>query len=85
VTDQFKSRELKIADISVPDYISAMDALGDGLRALIAEKGWKSAWVVERAQEELEALDAFSASDVEGPDRCQWIIELIRGKNGRAA
>ena len=85
VTDQFKSRELKIADISVPDYISAMDALGDGLRTLIAEKGWKSAWVAERAQEELEALDAFSASDVEGPDRCQWIIELIRGKNGRAA
>jgi hypothetical protein len=84
VTDQFKSRELKIADISVPDYISAMDALGDGLRTLIAEKGWKSAWVAERAQEELEALDAFSASDVDGPDRCQWIIDLIRGKNGRA-
>ena len=84
VTDKFKPRELKIADISVPDYIAAMDVLGDGLKTLIAEKGWKSPWVASRALDELEALDAFSASEANGPGSCQWIIELIKGKKKRA-
>ncbi len=84
VTDRFKPRELKIADISVPDYIAAMDVLGDGLMTLISDKGWESPWVAACALAELEALDALSASDIKGPDRCQRIIDLIRGEKGHA-
>lgn len=54
-----RPRELKTADIAMPDYLKAMDVMGDALVALALERGWESPWVLARAREEMEALDAY--------------------------
>ena len=79
VTDKFKPRELKKADIAVPDYLKAMDVMGDALVALALEKGWESPWVVQRAREEMVVLNAFGTSDDSGATRCQLLVDLIKG------
>jgi len=84
LTDRFKPRELKIADIAVPDYLKAVDVMGDALVALALEKGCESPWVIARAREELEALDAYGTSDDAGEKRCQWLIDLIKGRKQRS-
>jgi hypothetical protein len=83
VTDRFKPRELKIADITVPDYLKAMNVMGDALVALALDKGWDSPWVVDLARKELDALEAYAASDDAGASRCQWLVDLIKGRNQR--
>lgn len=80
VTDRFKPRELKIADVSVPDYLKAMNVMGDALVALALDKGWESPWIAERARKDLDALDAYGASDDSGAHRCQWLVDLIKGR-----
>ena len=84
VTDRFKPRELKIADVSVPDYLNAMNVMGDALVALALDKGWESPWVVERARTEMEALHAYGTTDDSGEARCQWLVNLIKGRNRRS-
>ncbi len=81
VTDHFKRRELKIADVSVPDYLKAMNVMGDALVALALDKGWESPWVVERARKELDALNASGTSDESGANRFQQLVDLIKGRN----
>lgn len=80
VTDRFKPRELKIADIAVADYLKAMNVLDDALVSLALDKGWESPWVVERAREEMEALDSCGTTEDSSEDRCQWLVDLIQGR-----
>ena len=83
LTDSFKTRELKIADIALPDYLKAMDVTGDALIELALEKGCESPWVLARAREEMSALDAYRTSDDAGEKRCQWLIDLIKDRKQR--
>jgi hypothetical protein len=80
VTDRYKPRELKIADISVPDYLRVMNVMGDALVDLALEKGWESPWVADRARKEVDVLEANAASDDSNESRCQWLIDLIKGR-----
>jgi hypothetical protein len=64
-------------------YLRAMNVMGDALVAMAQEKGWESPWVAERAQEELEALHAYGTSDDSGETRCQWLVDLIKGRKQR--
>lgn len=67
----------------MPDYLKAMNVMDDALVALALDKGWESPWVVERAREEMEALGAFGTSDDAGEHRCQWLVDLIKGRKQR--
>lgn len=57
--------------------------MGDALVDLALEKGWESPWVVDLARKELDALEAYVASDDSGSSRCQWLIDLIKGRKQR--
>lgn len=85
LSDRFKPRELKITDITVPDYLKAMNVMGDALVAQALDKGWESPWVLARAREEMEALDAYGRSDDSGEKRCEWLSDLIKGRKPRGS
>lgn len=79
LVDNFKRRELKIANISVPDYLKAMDVMGDALVELAFDKGCESPWVIDRARGEMAMLVAWEVSDEPGDERCRKLIDLIKG------
>lgn len=78
LSDRFKPRDLRIANIALPDYLKAMDVLVDALTAMAIEKGCESPWVVQQARNELEALDAYETSEESSEGRCQRILEMIK-------
>lgn len=80
VSDRFKPRELKIAGISLLDYLNAMDVMGDSLIELAIKKGCESPWVIDRARKEIEILDAILESDDVGHAKCQSLVDLIKGR-----
>ena len=64
----------------MPDFLKAMNVMGDRLVELALEKGCASSRVVECAREEMDALEAYSASEDSGSTRCEWLIDLIKGR-----
>ena len=80
IADRFKPRELKVADILLPDYLKAMNVLDDALVVLGFDKGWDSPWVIDRAIKETEMLETLISSDAPGEVMCQRLIALIQGR-----
>lgn len=80
IADRFKPRELKVADILLPDYLKAMNVLDDALVVLGFDKGWDSPWVIDRAIKEAEMLETLISSDAPGEVMCQRLIALIQGR-----
>jgi len=80
ITDRFKPRGLKIANITVTDYLKAMNIMDDVLVTQILADGWQSPWVVDRARREIEKLNDVSNNDEPGETGCNRLIDLIKGR-----
>lgn len=79
MADRFKPRQLKIAEIPLPDYLKVMNVMGDDLIAYALKKGPESPWAIDRSRHEMETLNEYETIVEPGENKCQMLIDLIMG------
>ena len=77
IVDPFASRRLKPAGITLNDYLVAMDVTGDGLVQMSRNKGEDSAWVKDRARQELDKLKEIIRREEDGSSKCLAMLEIL--------
>lgn len=76
LSDRYPESSIKSSNLSVPDYLNAMNVLDDQLVRELNDENWKATWIAREAEAQLHTINQWQSAEFDPESELDHLLHI---------